>query len=87
MFLAKILAIAVVALFYTTAKKKGESPVNWAVIGFIGYVIVWGLVYTLINKFLGTGSFVIMQIPALCAMAVAFLIRQKLISNAAGKNS
>ena len=86
MFLAKILLVATVVLFFTTAKQKGEPPFNWAIIGFVGYAIVWGLTYALMNKFLGTKSMVIMQIPALCAIAGAFLIRNKLISNAETKN-
>ncbi len=91
LFLAKALAIAVLIWFYTTAREKGEPPINWAITGFIGYVIVWGLTYALIGKFGASakGSFIVMQIPALCAMATAFLIRKKLISNAnaAEKNS
>jgi uncharacterized membrane protein YuzA (DUF378 family) len=88
LILAKVLAIAVLVWFYTTARDKGEPAINWAVTGFIGYVIVWGLIYALINKLFGTnakGSFVIMQIPALCAIAATYFIRQKLCSNVAEK--
>jgi hypothetical protein len=34
-----------------------------------------------------TAAVIVMQIPALCAIAGAFLIRKKLIANAAEKNS
>ncbi len=90
LILAKVLAIAVLVWFYTTAREKGEPAINWAVTGFIGYVIVWGLIYALINKLFGTnakGSFVIMQIPALCAIAATYFIREKLCSNATEKES
>ncbi len=90
LILAKVLAIAVLVWFYSTAREKGEPAINWAVTGFIGYAIVWGLIYALINKLFGVsakGSFVIMQIPALCAIATTYFIRQKLCSNAAEKES
>lgn len=93
LFLAKAFAIGVLVWFYTTAKEKGEPPINWAITGFIGYVIVWGLTrYTVVAALSGmvaknpTGTIVLMQIPALCAIIAAFLIRKKLISNAAEKN-
>jgi hypothetical protein len=34
-----------------------------------------------------TGTIIVMQIPALCAIAAAFLIRKKLISNAAAEKN
>ncbi len=94
MFLAKALAIAVLVWFFTTAKEKGEPPINWAITGLIGYLIVWVAVrYTLVAALSimvaksPIGTVVLMQVPALCAIAAAFLIRKKLISNAAEKNS
>ena len=95
LFLAKALAIAVLIWFYTTAREKGEPPINWAITGLIGYVIVWvGVRYTVVAALSGmvatspTGTIIVMQIPALCAIVAAFLIRKKLISNAAAeKNS
>jgi RsiW-degrading membrane proteinase PrsW (M82 family) len=50
LFLAKALAIAVLVWFYTTAREKGEPPINWAITGLIGYVIVWVAVrYTVVH--------------------------------------
>ena len=93
LFLAKALAIAVLIWFFTTAKEKGEPAINWAITGLIGYVIVWGVVrYTLVAALSGmvaknlTGTVILMQIPALVAIAAAFLIRKKLIANAAEKD-
>jgi len=92
MFLAKALAIAVLVWFYTSAREKGEPPINWAITGLIGYVIVWIAVrFTVVAALSGmvakspTGTVILLQIPALCAIAGAALIRQKMISNAAKK--
>ena len=92
LFLAKALAIAVLVWFYTTAREKGEPPINWAITGLIGYVIVRIAVrYTVVQALWSmvsknpTAAVVVMQIPALCAIAGAFLIRKKLISNASEK--
>lgn len=89
LFLAKALAIAVLVWFFTTAKEKGEPAINWAITGLIGYIIVWvGVRYTLVAALAGmvaknpTGTVILMQIPAVCAIAAAFLIRKKLIANA-----
>jgi len=92
LFLAKAFAIGVLIWFYTTAREKGEPPINWAITGLIGYVIVWIAVrYTLVQALWSmvsknpTAAIIVMQIPALCALAAAFLIRKKLISSAAEK--
>jgi len=42
--LARFAAIAVLVWFYMTAKEKGESPINWAITGLIGYWITWWMV-------------------------------------------
>jgi hypothetical protein len=94
LFLAKAFAIAVLVWFFTSAKENGESPINWAITGLIGYVIVWVAVrYTLVQALWSmvsknpTAAVIVMQIPALCAIAGAFFIRKKLIANAAEKSS
>jgi uncharacterized membrane-anchored protein len=94
LFLAKAFAIGVLVWFYTTAREKGEPPINWAITGLIGYIIVWiAIRYTLVQALWGVASknpttaAMIMQIPALCAIAAAFFIRKKLIANAAEKSS
>jgi hypothetical protein len=94
LFLAKALAIGVLVWFFTSAKESGESPINWAITGLIGYVMIWVAVrYTFVQALWSmvsknpTAAVIVMQIPALCAIAGAFLIRKKLIANAAEKNS
>jgi hypothetical protein len=93
LFLAKALAIAVLIWFFTSAKERGEPPINWAITGLIGYVLVWIAVrYTLIDalwasvKTAPTAGFILVQVPALCAITAAFFIRKKLIANAAKKH-
>lgn len=94
LILAKALAIAVLVWFYTTAREKGEPAINWAITGLIGYVIVWiGVRYTLVAALWKvveknmTAGFMLIQVPAICAIAAAFFIRKKLIANAAEKES
>ena len=41
-FLAIFAGIAVLVWFYLTAKEKGEHRFNWAIVGLIGYWLVWG---------------------------------------------
>ena len=87
--LAKLLAIAVVAWFFSSAKEHGESPINWAIIGLIGYAIIWvGVKFTLVDALWGavktapTAGVLLAQVPALCGVAGTFFIRKKLIANA-----
>lgn len=94
LFLAKALAIIVLVWFYTTARDRGEPPINWAITGLIGYMIVWALIrYTVVAGLSGlvakspTGTIIVMQIPALVGIIAAFFIRKKLISDADKKNS
>jgi predicted neutral ceramidase superfamily lipid hydrolase len=90
-FLATVISIAMLAWFYFTAQKYKAPSIQWAIIGFIGYWIVWGLAYLLVIKGLIPSSlartsmilFVIaQQIPAACAVLVAYLVRGKLIADA-----
>ncbi|MGZ5027257.1 MAG: hypothetical protein ACXWE9_08015 [Methylobacter sp.] len=90
--LARFAAIAVLVWFYMTAKEKGESPINWAITGLIGYWIAWWAVkLTVVSAFSGmvaksaTGTFLLVQIPALCAIGAAVLIRKKLLADAENK--
>jgi hypothetical protein len=88
LFLANIAGVAMLVWFYLTAQEHKKSGVEWAIIGLIGYWLVWWLVNTLLNGMLPTAMartstmlfFMVKQIPALCGMSVAYLIRQKLIS-------
>lgn len=94
LFLAKFAGIAVLVWFYLTAKDKGEQPFKWAIIGLIGYWIAWWAVdLTIVAALSGLVaksammSFIVIQIPALCAIAAAFFIRKKLLADAAEKNN
>ncbi|MDD5462406.1 MAG: hypothetical protein PHG00_12360 [Methylococcales bacterium] len=92
---AKFAGIAVLVWFYMTAKSRGGEPIKWAIIGLIGYWIAWWAVnLTAVSALTGlfaknfTAIFIIAQIPAICAIGAAFLIRKKLLADAeAEKNS
>ena len=89
-FLARFAAVAVLVWFYLSAKNNNQPPVKWAVIGFIGYWLAWGLVYLTLHKAMPavapsgfTTAFMINQIPAVAAICASFFIRKKLIADAA----
>ncbi len=90
LFLAKLAGIAVLVWFFLTAKSQGEQPYKWAVIGLIGYWITWWAIkLTVVTALVGivaksaTMTFLLIQIPALCAIAAAFFIRKKLLADKA----
>jgi hypothetical protein len=92
LFLAKFAGIAVLVWFYLTAKDKGEPPFKWAIIGLIGYWIAWWVVrLTVVTALSGLVAksammtFIVIQIPALCAIVAAVFIRKKLLADAAEK--
>ena len=94
LFLAKFAGIAVLVWFYLTAKEKGEQPFKWAIIGLIGYWLAWWAVrLTVVAALSGVVAkspmmaFIVIQIPALCAIAAAFFIRKKLLADASEKNN
>lgn len=89
LLLAKILAVAVLVWFYLAAQEHKQPPAKWAVIGLVGYVLVWGLTYGLIHILLPAAvtrtmvmGFLVMQIPAVCGAFAAYVIRGKLIADA-----
>lgn len=86
--LAKLLAVAVVVWFFTSAKEHQQSPINWAIIGLIGYILVWyGVKFTLVDalwasvKTSPSAGFLLLQVPVLCASIAAFFIRKTLITH------
>ena len=89
LLLAKLAAIVVLVWFFTSAQEHRQPPVQWAVIGLIGYVLTWFLVYKTfvhglppaMTRSEGMG-FIVMQFPVFCAMAAVYLVRKKLISDA-----
>ena len=89
LFLAKFAGIAILVWFYLTAKDKGEPAFKWAIIGVIGYWIAWWLVnLTVVSAVAGMVAknlymlFLVNQIPALCAIVAAALIKKKLLADA-----
>lgn len=93
LFLAKAAGIAILVWFYLTAKKQGEPPIKWAVIGVMGYWITWWAiklsVVTMLSGIVAKsamGTFLLIQVPALVGIGAAFLIRKKLLAEA-GKSS
>jgi hypothetical protein len=94
LFLAKLAGVAILVWFFLTAKSQGEQPYKWAIIGLIGYWTAWWAIkLTVVTALAGivgksaTMSFLLIQIPALGAIAIAFFIRKKLLADAAGKTS
>jgi hypothetical protein len=92
MLLAKAAGIAVLVWFYMTAKKQGENPVKWAIVGVIGFWVAWWAVkLTLLDALVGVFSkgsaisFMITQIPAIVGLGAAVLIRKKLLADSAEK--
>ncbi len=89
LFLAKLAGILVLVGFYMTAQKHHQPAVKWAVIGLIGYWLSWWLVDKTIVAMLPAAvtrtmvmGFIVMQIPAVCAIIAAYFIRKKLLLDA-----
>jgi hypothetical protein len=89
-FLAIFSGVGVLVWFYLTAKEKGEHRFNWAIVGLIGYWLAWGgtkLVLT-ISGLVAKGTImavIVNQIPVICAIGAAFIVRRKLLSDVAIK--
>ena len=89
-FLAIFSGVGVLVWFYLTAKEKGEHRFNWAILGLIGYWLAWGgakLVLT-ISGLVAKGTImavIVNQIPVICAIGAAFIVRRKLLSDVAVK--
>jgi hypothetical protein len=89
-FLAIFSGVGVLVWFYLTAKEKGEHRFNWAIVGLIGYCLAWGgakLVLT-ISGLVAKGTImavIVNQIPVICAIGAAFIVRRKLLSDVAVK--
>lgn len=89
LLLAKLAGILILVWFYMSGKEHGEPPLKWSVIGLIGYWLTWWAVkLAVVDSLSGlvaksaTGTFVLLQVPALAGIAAAFLIRKKLIADA-----
>ncbi len=94
LLLAKFAGILVIVWFYLSGKKSGENPIKWAVIGLIGYWLAWWIgneviLSALVGMFSKKSAviFLVTQIPVVCGVAVAFLVRKKLIKDAAKEDS
>jgi len=92
LFLSVVFGFAVLVWFYQTATKVGEPAIKWAIIGFVGYWLVWWLVKLsvlgVLTKLMAKSPFVtflVVQIRSVVGAGVAFLVRKKLLSDNAEK--
>lgn len=91
MLFAQIAGIVMLVWFYQTAKKLGEKPMNWAVIGLIGYWLTWWIVklsFKMLNLdgLAGSSGFlkiIIIMAPAIAAILATLFIRKKYLVDAA----
>ena len=81
MLLAKIVAVAILVWFFHTAKENGQEPFKWAIIGLVGFGITWEAAHLLTDA-LTENRMIASTLPAVIAAAGAWIIRQKLISDA-----
>ncbi len=81
MLLTKITAVAVLVWFFHSAKENGQEPFKWAIIGLVGYGITWEAAH-LIADALTANKMIVSTLPAVVATVGAWLIRQKLLSDA-----
>lgn len=81
MLLAKIIAVGILVWFFHTAKENGQQPFKWAIIGLVGYGITWEAAH-LMTDAVTESKIIAATIPALIATVGAWLIRQKLLSDA-----
>jgi hypothetical protein len=88
LLLAKAAAIAILVWFYTTAKKHEQNPIQWVVIGVLGFWLAWWAVkLVVLDNLVGvfakesTMSFIMTQIPALVGIGVAYMVRKKLLAD------
>jgi hypothetical protein len=88
LLLAKLAAILIMVWFYLSAKDHAEPGVKWAIIGLVGYWITWWLadflILDMLVKIFSKGSiwiFLVTQIPVLCGIATAIIVRNKLIKD------
>ena len=93
-FLAILAGISILVWFYLTAKDKGEERFKWAITGLIGYWLAWGGVKlglaAVSSGFVVKSTIlaiILNQVPVLCAIGAAFLIRKKLLADADKSNN
>jgi len=89
LLLAKLAGILILIWFYTTGKKMGEPPTKWAIIGLVGYLLGWWLgdiiILTAVSGLFSKSTtmiFIVTQLPVVCGVIVAFLVRLKLVKDA-----
>lgn len=91
MMLGKIAGILMLVWFYQTGKQYEDNPVKWAIIGLVGYWLVWWLVtLTIANPILTslprnavTGYLLVSHMPAVVGVVAAIFIRLKLLKDLA----
>ncbi len=50
LILIKLTFIIVLVIFFRSGKKVGENGIRWAVIGAVGYMLVFALTMTIIGE-------------------------------------
>lgn len=93
LLLSRLAGVAVLVWFYLSAKKIGEPPIKWAIIGFIGYWLTWFLVNLTVVKSMAAiikGSmamaFVVNLAPAVAGLVACYFIKKKLNADAGSSN-
>lgn len=87
--LGKIAGILMMVWFYQTGKQHHANAIQWAIIGLVGYWLVWWLItLTVANPLLGTlpknavSMYVLVtHMPAVVASIAAYFIRLKLLKD------
>ncbi len=90
MLLAKIAGIVILVWFYQSAKTRNLPPVQWAVIGLVGFWVAWWIVtLSVANPMLETFEkspgwilLLIQLLPALAGIAAAVLVQKKFLLTA-----
>jgi hypothetical protein len=79
LFLAKLFGVLSLVWFYSAAKKHGGPPLQWPIIGLIGYWLTWWLSKMLLVVPLtsimpkhSVAEFLVTQLPVLCGIGCAF---------------
>ncbi len=91
-FIAILSAIAIVVWFYKSALTAGENGIKWSTVGVVGFWIAWWIVkLTVVSGLAGLAAkgaffgFIVMLLPTLAGLATVYLVRNKLLADAANK--
>ncbi|MDT8406946.1 MAG: hypothetical protein RQ715_06825 [Methylococcales bacterium] len=90
MLLAKIAGIVTLVWFYQSAQKRGLPPIQWALIGLIGFWVSWwivtlGVANPLLEAMEKSSAWLLLlirQLPALAGVATAVLVQKRFLMTA-----